>query len=103
MPNLLSKKQKYANLSLHFTAKSSLSHHVVRRGVASDISKGELTEQLIWSFFQPAGMSLCGLCLCFRYGLRNFSLQKATEKPKKYSSTHLIAPLQHHRIIALII
>ncbi len=68
MPNLLSKKQKYAILSLHFTAlkmvrniclKSSLSHHVVHRGVASDISKGELTEQLIYSLFlhQPVVVS----------------------------------------------
>jgi hypothetical protein len=76
----------------------------VRRGVVSDIFKWELTEQLIWSFFVPArGMSLCGLCLCFRYGLHSFLLQIATKKPKKYSSTHNIAPLQHHHIIALLI
>jgi hypothetical protein len=60
MPNLLSKNQKYANLSLYFTAlkmvrnlclKSSLSYHVVHHGVASDISKEELTKQLICYFF----------------------------------------------------
>jgi uncharacterized protein involved in response to NO len=79
-------------------SESSLSHHVVRRGVASDISKGELTEQQYGLFLNQPMVCLFVVCVCVLGTVYVVFCCKMLQKNQK--STRQYTTLHHCNIIA---